>query len=403
MKAVAELATGLDLVRARSESVLDPDQLGDIDDIVERVGERRGFVGDTFVAALAGGTGAGKSSLINALAGSEVSSVSPVRPHTDQPVALVPDPPDPELIAFLDAMGIAERVATDRFSDLAVLDLPDQDSTALAHRQLVWDVLPEVDAIVWVTDPDKYNDTVFLRDYVSGLAAYQDQALFVLNKCDLLTPDELDELKADLVGHLEVAGIVRPTVFTVAAAPPHQEPAGTDVVVAHLQERMAAKRVIASKTIADVSRALSLLARRAHLDRGWAVDFDDRWDGARLAAEAALTDGDAGAAAEAIDGFVVSLVGDVGPSFGRKLVAAVGSAELERELTVAASQAASVPRTRRRRRRSIEQNSRPWLQADLDGTVREPLHELLWDRAYLGATLAAVAVQAAQAQERLSS
>ncbi|HEV2894156.1 MAG TPA: ABC transporter, partial [Actinomycetota bacterium] len=48
---------------------------------------RLGFPGTAFVCALSGGTGAGKSSLLNALAGQEVSRPGATRPVTAEPVA----------------------------------------------------------------------------------------------------------------------------------------------------------------------------------------------------------------------------------------------------------------------------------------------------------------------------
>lgn len=404
MKAVADLATALDLAKLKAAAVLDPDQLEDVEDIAERVDERRGSVADSFVVALAGGTGTGKSSLLNALAGEDVASVSAVRPHTDQPLALIPSDPSFELIAFLDDMGIAERATQDRFADLAIIDLPDQDSIALAHRQLVWELLPEVDSIAWVVDPDKYRDATFLRDYVGGLASYQDQALFVLNKSDQLSDEAISEVEADFVGQLEVAGIVEPVVFVVAAAPPHQSPRGVAALGQHLTRQMEAKKVLASKTVADVARAASLLARRAGLERGWALGFEDRWAEAEAAAVGALIAGDADTAVSVFDGFVTALVGQVGPTFGRRLVGAVPPGMIEREVTAATTHVMVPPEVPRRRfrRRTNELARAPYVDYDLGAAIADPLRELLWERAFLGAMLAAVSVQAAQVQARLT-
>ena len=49
--------------------------------------ERLRFPGATYVLALAGGTGVGKSSLLNAIAGSTVSAAAARRPTTSEPVA----------------------------------------------------------------------------------------------------------------------------------------------------------------------------------------------------------------------------------------------------------------------------------------------------------------------------
>ena len=67
---------------------------------------RLGFPGTAFVLALAGGTGAGKSSLLNALAGREVSRQGATRPVTDEPVAWVPTDAAQELRPLLGWVGV---------------------------------------------------------------------------------------------------------------------------------------------------------------------------------------------------------------------------------------------------------------------------------------------------------
>ena len=106
---------------------------------LEAARSRLGFPGTAFVLALAGGTGAGKSSLLNALAGEEVSRPSPLRPTTDEPLAWVPKDAAQELRPLLAWVGV-ERVvghSDDAFSDLCVLDLPDYDSVERSHRATV--------------------------------------------------------------------------------------------------------------------------------------------------------------------------------------------------------------------------------------------------------------------------
>ena len=71
-----------------------PPKLGvptdDAEAIARDLAERLGFPAETYVLALVGGTGVGKSSLLNALAGSSVSDASARRPTTAEPLAWVP-------------------------------------------------------------------------------------------------------------------------------------------------------------------------------------------------------------------------------------------------------------------------------------------------------------------------
>jgi energy-coupling factor transporter ATP-binding protein EcfA2 len=110
---------------------------------------RLGFPGSAFVLALAGGTGAGKSSLLNALAGKEISPAGPLRPVTTEPVAWVPADAAGELGPLLRWVGVRRVVGHHdaRFADLCLLDLPDYDSVERSHRATVDQLLPRVDAV----------------------------------------------------------------------------------------------------------------------------------------------------------------------------------------------------------------------------------------------------------------
>ncbi|OLO49934.1 ABC transporter, partial [Actinomyces oris] len=72
-----QLGLGEELTRAR--------------DVLTQASHRRRLAPETTVAALLGATGSGKSSLANALTGSEVSRTARTRPTTTQPLAIVPD------------------------------------------------------------------------------------------------------------------------------------------------------------------------------------------------------------------------------------------------------------------------------------------------------------------------
>ena len=64
---------------------------------------RQNYFSGAVIVAIAGGTGSGKSSLLNALAGREVASVSVLRPHTDEPLAWIPAG-DAAIAAAVEAM-----------------------------------------------------------------------------------------------------------------------------------------------------------------------------------------------------------------------------------------------------------------------------------------------------------
>ena len=231
---------------------------------------RLGFPGTAFVCALAGGTGAGKSSLLNALAGQEVSRPGATRPVTAEPVAWVPADAAAELGPLLRWVGVDKVVshADPRFTDLCLLDLPDYDSVEARHRATVDQVLPRVDAVCWVLDPEKYNDRVLHEDYLQPLAHHADRAVFVVNRRDVIgDARQVAALTADLRRRLEADGISGRPVFVVSADPPDGEGHGElEDLRSWLSERLQAKAVVTERLAADCRQRGVELARQAGLE-----------------------------------------------------------------------------------------------------------------------------------------
>jgi hypothetical protein len=231
---------------------------------------RLGFPGTAFVCALAGGTGAGKSSLLNALAGREVSRPGATRPVTAEPVAWVPADAADELGPLLRWVGVDKVVShhDPRFTDLCLLDLPDYDSVEPAHRATVDQVLPRVDAVCWVPDPEKYNDRVLHEDYLRPLAHHADRAVFVVNRRDMIgDAGQVAALTADLRRTLAADGIQGRPVFVVSADPPDGAALGElEDLRAWLSERLQAKAVVTERLAADCRQRGVELARQAGLE-----------------------------------------------------------------------------------------------------------------------------------------
>ena len=135
------------------------------------------------IMGLLGGTGVGKSTLISALAGEEISKSSPVRPTTSRPVVYRHrDFPWPEKIDGLDAPHRVEALR-----HLAIIDFPDFDSLETRHQQLVLDSLKDLDLVLWVSDQHKYADRRLyeVMNQVRASLGSAAQAA-VLNKADEL-------------------------------------------------------------------------------------------------------------------------------------------------------------------------------------------------------------------------
>ncbi|MGH2500351.1 MAG: GTPase, partial [Candidatus Limnocylindria bacterium] len=228
---------------------------------------RLGFPSEAYVLALAGGTGVGKSTILNAIAEHEVSAASARRPTTAEPVAWIPAERRRELSGLLTWLGVT-RVREHRappLGELAVLDLPDFDSIAAEHRERVDALLPRVDAVVWVVDPEKYKDEVMHRGYLRAFGPRLRRQLVVLNRADLLTDDEARRVSDDLRTQLREDGV--PDV-QVAITRANEGAAGVAELRSWLDSGVEAKRVVASRVAAETREAIRELAARAGVAEG---------------------------------------------------------------------------------------------------------------------------------------
>ena len=196
------------------------EELAHARDVLTQASHRRRLAPQTTVAALLGATGSGKSSLTNAMAGSEVSRTARTRPTTTQPLAVVPDTAN-DATELLDWLAISHRVRVDgdwALGESTVLvDLPDIDSDEPAHRAIAQRMAGKVDVLVWVLDPEKYADGVVHRDFLIPMAAHAEVMVVALNQVDRLDPESRDAVLADLRRILDREGLGAVSVIPVSA------------------------------------------------------------------------------------------------------------------------------------------------------------------------------------------
>jgi hypothetical protein len=196
------------------------------------------------LAVVGGSTGAGKSTIVNALVGSPVTRAGVIRPTTRQPI-LVHAPVDagwfasdrilpglarvrgrltgPEESASTagdvpDASRIGELVllSDDRIPDsVALIDAPDIDSIADENRALAGQLLAAADLWLFVTTAGRYADAVPWR-LLDDAAARNITVGVVLNR---VPAESLDEVTDDLRRMLGERGLADAPVFTVAEQP----------------------------------------------------------------------------------------------------------------------------------------------------------------------------------------
>ena len=188
-------------------------------DVVRRAGERIAFSGDHTVVALAGATGSGKSSLFNAITGTQLAEVAVRRPTTSRAMGVAWGNELPH--DLLDWLDIPRRhlIASGpgEFSSLVLLDLPDHDSTEASHRLAVDRLVTFVDALIWVVDPEKYADAALHERYLAPLAPYAEVMMVVLNQSDRLSPEDLDRCLTDLRRLLDAQGLRATPLMTASA------------------------------------------------------------------------------------------------------------------------------------------------------------------------------------------
>lgn len=228
----------------------------------EKARDRLGYPDDAYVLAIAGGTGVGKSTILNALAEADVSAVSVRRPTTTEPVAWVPADRRRELAGLLTWLGVTHvrEHQAPRLRDLAVLDLPDFDSVAREHRERVDALLPRIDAVAWVVDPEKYKDDIVHRDYLRRFGPGIRRQLVVLNRADLLGQAETSRVVDDLRQQLRRDDL---SDVVVAVTQANQGATGVAELREWLDSGIEAKRVITSRLAAEAHEAIRALAIRA--------------------------------------------------------------------------------------------------------------------------------------------
>lgn len=201
---------------------------------IARARSRLSYPGSVALVAVVGGTGSGKSSLVNALVEDEVAEVGGLRPTTSSPTAFVTSDVDEKFAPYIAELGI-DHIVVVSGENLCLVDLPDFDSIDASHRNHVVELVPKADAVIFVTDPEKYRDAS-LHQLIKSSVFDGNRSIYVLNQADRLDVADRDLVSADLADALGGDGVGDPIVLVTSANPPSGPPVGVDDVKAAIEE-----------------------------------------------------------------------------------------------------------------------------------------------------------------------
>jgi GTP-binding protein EngB required for normal cell division len=213
------------------------------------------------VVSLAGGTGSGKSSLFNRLAGADFSTVGVTRPVTKEAHACVwgvagAGPllewlgvPRRHRYARASALGSGEQ----SMNGLVLLDLPDHDSVLGHATDRVDQLVGRSDLIVWVLDPQKYADAAVHRRFLVPLAGHSEVIAVVLNQADLLSAGQIEDCVQDLRRLLDNENLPDVQILVASA----KTGAGVEEMRKLLIEAVSARKAATARIAADVDKVVA--------------------------------------------------------------------------------------------------------------------------------------------------
>ncbi len=165
------------------------------------------------IVAFMGGTGVGKSTLLNRLAGKPIAKAGVVRP-TSREVTLFHH----ECIAMqylpeqqLAKINVSQHDNVDN-QQVVWIDMPDFDSTEQRNKQLVFQWLPYIDVLIYVVSPERYKDEKAWRLLLAEGAKHA--WLFVFNQWDRGESGQFEDFNQQL----QKVGFKEPVIFKTACS-----------------------------------------------------------------------------------------------------------------------------------------------------------------------------------------
>jgi small GTP-binding protein len=188
---------------------------------------------ELFLLVIAGEFNSGKSSFINALLGETVQAEG-VTPTTDQ-ITLLRYGPEP--MAEQRGEYLLERqVPADVLKQITVVDTPGTNAVIRRHEELTRDFIPRSDMVLFITSADRpYTESE--RQFLETIKEWGKKVVIVLNKIDILRPDELEQQVRFIQSKGQELLGVAPEVFPVSARLAQQAKTNADGAAASAWEQ----------------------------------------------------------------------------------------------------------------------------------------------------------------------
>jgi GTPase Era involved in 16S rRNA processing len=160
---------------------------------------------------VAGGTGVGKSTLLNAMAGADIAQAGQVRPTTRHFTVYIHRDDEDPWVETLKGVQIV-RHQRPGLSRKIIIDAPDADSVERVNREILEKALQLADLVWVVVTAEKYVSESVLR--MLNRHSRGRRFTFILNKTDL---NAAEEITGDLQSEVDEAGFPDCKMFRISA------------------------------------------------------------------------------------------------------------------------------------------------------------------------------------------
>jgi small GTP-binding protein len=227
IKNVLGLLNRKKMLTERQEALLEQErrQLTALRDALERFGadvapadartlaDTLAHIDELFLLVIAGEFNSGKSSFINALLGDKVVAEG-VTPTTDR-ITLLRYAGEPSEV-LLEEFLLERSFPADVLQRLTIVDTPGTNAIIRQHEELTRDFIPRSDLVLFVTSADR-PFTESERAFLAAIQEWGKKIVIVLNKVDLLEPQEIEQVVGFISENTRDLLGFTPEIFPVSA------------------------------------------------------------------------------------------------------------------------------------------------------------------------------------------